>query len=454
MKTLYLDCFAGISGDMTLGALLDLGLPLEILKDALSSLPISGYELQAFPVHKNGIHATQFQVNLFEGESKRLADSEFQEVTTAEATTSQPEDSDTHQHGATPQRHLSNILAMIAQSGLPETVQAKATAIFKRLGEAEALVHGLPPDQVHLHEVGGVDAIIDIVGTVIGLEQLGIDEVIASPLPLGSGFVRSAHGVLPVPAPATAALLKNVPVYSGPGPGELVTPTGAAIITTLAKHFGPMPQMWVTGIGYGSGTRQREFPNVLRAFLGETIDIEREVSGEPIPGRNPYPEQHAGSRQAAGYHESPAVMIEANLDDMNPQFFDPLVNHLLASGALDVTLMPVQMKKGRPGVLLQVLAYPTSRDELLQIIFKESTTIGVRSYPVIKHMLQRESIPVETPFGTVQVKVAHLGEQAVTIAPEFEDCRRLADQHRVPIKEIYAIALSVYHQKYRSTETA
>ncbi len=447
MKLLYLDCFAGISGDMTIGALLDLGLELEALEEALRKLPVEGYELRAFPVNKNGVQATQFQVNLLEKHGKRLADSEYQEVPFQEEAQPLLPGSTAHREDPHPHRHLSDILAMIAQSSLPESVRATAAAIFKRLGEAEAAVHGMPIDQVHLHEVGGVDAIIDIVGTVIGLELLGVEEIIASPLPLGSGFVRSTHGILPVPAPATAALLQNVPVYSGPGPGELVTPTGAAIVTTLAKQFGPMPLMRVTGVGYGSGTRQREYPNVLRAFLGEVDESVAQKSGGKIPGRNPYPEQHAGPQVASGYHESPSVMIEANLDDMNPQFFAPLLDHLFEAGALDATLTPLQMKKGRPGVQLQVLAYPTSLDELLKIIFTESTTIGARSYPVLKHMLQRESHPVETPYGSVQVKVARLGGQVMTVAPEFEDCRRLAEKHQVPIKDIYALALSAYHQQ-------
>jgi uncharacterized protein (TIGR00299 family) protein len=453
VKCLFLDCFAGISGDMTLGALLDLGLDLETLKAGLEQLPMRGYELLAFPVNKNGIRATQFQVNLLDSDGKRPADSEYQEVTPDDGIPPSAVNAQPTRHDSHPHRSLSTILDMIDQSDLPESVRATATAIFKRLGEAEAHVHGLPVDQIHLHEVGGVDAIIDIVGTAIGIEQLGIETILASPLPLGSGFVRSAHGTLPVPAPATAALLKDVAVYSGPGPGELVTPTGAAIVTTLAKRFGPMPQMWVTAVGYGSGTRQREYPNVLRAFVGELYELETQVNDAAVPGRNPYPEQHTGAPSAGGYHESPAVMIEANLDDMNPQFFDPLVHHLLDAGALDVTLMPIQMKKGRPGVLLQVLAYPTSRDELLRLIFTESTTLGVRSYPVIKYMLQRESIPVETPYGVVRVKVARLGQRVVTVAPEFEDCLKIAEQHQVATKEIYATALGAYHQKFHPLQT-
>ena len=454
MKCLYLDCFAGISGDMTLGALLDLGLELETLKSSLARLPVGGYELLAFPVNKNGIQATQFQVNLLDSDGKRPADSEYQEIALQDESSNHVASPQLPWPGAHPHRSLNAILAMIDRSDLPESVKATAKAIFTRLGEAEAHVHGMPVDQIHLHEVGGVDAIVDIVGTAIGIEHLGIETILASPLPLGSGFVRSSHGILPVPAPATAAMLKDVPVYSGPGPGELVTPTGAAIVTTLAKRFGPMPQMWVTAIGYGSGTRQREYPNVLRAFLGELYDLETQANDNTIPGRNPYPEQHAGALSAGGYHESPAVMIEASLYDMNPQFFDPLVHHLLEAGALDVTLMPIQMKKGRPGVLLQVLAYPTSRDELLQLIFTESTTLGVRSYPVIKHMLQRQSIPVETPYGIVRVKVARLGQRVVTVAPEFEDCLKIAELHQVATKEIYTLALGAYHQKFSSGEKA
>jgi uncharacterized protein (TIGR00299 family) protein len=445
VRALYLDCFAGISGDMMLGALLDLGLKLEVLQRELGKLSITGYELEAFPVNKNGIQATQFQVSLLDTPGKRIADSEFVEVNQQEDSLSPPADSNLPKDPSHPHRQLSEILAIINQSGLSEPVKTTATAIFNRLGEAEAKVHGMPLENLHLHELGGTDAIVDIVGTAIGIEQLGIGEIYASPLPLGSGFVRSVHGMLPVPAPATAALLQGVPVYSGPGSGELVTPTGAALVTTLAKDFGPMPQMWVTGVGYGSGTRQREYPNVLRAFLGEVSKAEAQTT-TTIFGRNPFPEQHAGAAVPAGYHESPAVIIEANLDDMNPQLFDPLVSRLLEAGALDAILIPVQMKKGRPGILLQVLAYPTSLDELLRIIFTESTTIGVRSYPVIKHMLQRESILVNTPYGAVQVKVARLGDRVVTISPEFEDCRRLAEQSHIPVKEIYGLALSAYHQ--------
>jgi uncharacterized protein (TIGR00299 family) protein len=432
---------------MAVGALLDLGLELEVLEQELRKLPITGFELSASPVSKNGIRATQFQVSLLEKDGKRIADSEFWEVDHQEDDHPESTGSPSRPAGSHPHRHLSEILAIIAQSSLSESVKTTAAAIFSRLGEAEASVHGMPLEKVHLHEVGAIDAIIDIVGTVIGIEQLGIEEIYASPLPLGSGFVRSAHGMLPVPAPATAALLKDVPVYSGPGPGELVTPTGAAIVTTLAKSFGPMPQMWLTGIGYGSGTRQRNYPNVLRAFLGEVNRPVLHMGTTAIPGRDPYPEQHAGLPVAAGYHESPAVLIEANLDDMNPQLFDPLVSRLLEAGALDAGLIPMQMKKGRPAILLQVLAYPTALDQLLTIIFTESTTIGARSYPVVKHMLQRESLPVETPYGLVQVKIARLGERVVTVAPEFEDCRRLADQHQVPVKEIYALAMSAYHLK-------
>ncbi len=445
MKVLYLDCFAGISGDMVVGALIDLGLELELLEQELRKLAITGFELLAFPVSKNGIRATQFQVNLLERDGKRLADSEFVEVGPQVDDHIEPAAAEFPPASPHPHRHLSDILAVIAQSSLPESVKATATDIFKRLGEAEATVHGEPLENVHLHEVGGIDAIIDIVGTAIGIDQLGIEEIYASPLPLGSGFVRSAHGMLPVPAPATAALLQNVPVYSGPGPGELVTPTGAAIITTLAKQFGPMPQMRLMGIGYGSGTRQRDYPNVLRAFLGEAHKHAAPAGTTAIPGRDPYPEQHVGVPLTAGYHESPAVLIEANLDDMNPQLFDPLVSRLLQAGALDAVLIPIQMKKGRPGILLQVLAYPTSFDEMLEIIFTESTTIGARSYPVIKHMLQRESLSVETPYGPVRVKIARLGERVVSVSPEFEDCRRLAEQHRIPVKEIYALAMSGYH---------
>lgn len=439
MKIAYFDCFAGISGDMLLGVLLDLGLELAALERELHKLPLAGYRLEAARVNKRGIQATKFNVILTGPEGDHLADSEFQEVAQPTSETDHPPD---HHHPDQPQRPLAEILSLIERSSLSDRVKATATAIFTRLGQAEAQVHGVSLEQVHFHEVGGVDAIVDIVGAAIALEELGVERVYASPLHLGSGFVRAAHGLLPVPAPATAHLIAGVPVYSSEVKGELVTPTGAAIITTIAHSFGPLPPLVVEASGYGAGMRDREFPNVLRGYLGHA------AAGAVLPApsgrrvRDPFPEQHHTPEVSAGYHQGPATVIEANIDDMNPQLFEYLLERLLEAGALDVSLIPIQMKKSRPGTLLHVLAHPASVDELLAIIFTESTTIGARTYEVTKRMLQRETQTVQTALGPVRVKVARLGSRVVNMAPEYEDCRELARRHNLPLKEVYTLARS------------
>jgi pyridinium-3,5-bisthiocarboxylic acid mononucleotide nickel chelatase len=452
MKTLYLDCFAGISGDMTIGALIDLGLELPALEHELLKLKLDSYKLQSSRVDKRGIGATQFKVILTAGGSERLADSQFEEQ---HAHSHHAHDEEhaimrepTHEHTQT-ERALKDILALIENSELSPPVKANASRIFTRLGEAEAAVHGIPLAEVHFHEVGGVDAIVDIVGAAIGVELLGVQQIVSSPLHLGSGFITMAHGLYPIPAPATARLIEGVPVYSTEATGELVTPTGAAIVTTLASSFGSIPLMKVHGIGYGAGTRDRQFPNVLRVFLGETEQVTPATNAQPQSvaataarePRAPHPEQHAAQPTAAGYHEGQALVIEANIDDMNPQLYESLLERLLAAGALDAILIPAFMKKQRPGTLLQVIAHPASVDELLGIIFSESTTIGVRTYEVQRKMLQREVCQVATQYGTVRVKVARLSDQVVNIAPEYEDCRMLARQACVPVKVVIAAAM-------------
>lgn len=446
MKIAYFDCFAGISGDMTVGALLDLGLDLARLEQELQKLPLAGYRLEASQVNKQGIQAAHFRVLLADGEGERLADSEFQELKPEELPARQAEAEDHRHHhhhhdhhhgpGGSEHRSLQEILSLIDRSELSDRVKGTAQAIFRRLGEAEAQVHGLPVEQVHFHEVGGVDAIVDIVGAAIGLEQLGIERVYASPLHLGRGFVRCAHGLYPVPAPATANLVAGAPVYSTAAQGELVTPTGAAIVTTLAHEFGPLPPLVSQAIGYGAGSRDREFPNVLRVYLGEAT-ITAESGDDSGRSRTPFPEQHQAPAEPAGYHDGPAVVIEANIDDMNPQLYEHLLDRLLAAEALDVMLIPAQMKKNRPGTLLHVLAHLASVETLIAIILTESTSIGVRTYEVTKHMLRRDLRTVETPFGPVRVKIARLKERVVNLSPEYEDCRRLAQQHQVPLKEVY-----------------
>lgn len=403
MKTLYLDCFAGVSGDMFVGALLDVGLSLETLQHELAGLGLAGYRLVTQRVDKRGLQATHFKVLLQEADGERLADTAH-------------EHQHTHEH---PHRALSDILALIDRSNLSPRVKRDASRIFTRLGEAEAGVHGIPVEQVHFHEVGGVDAIVDIVSAAIGLEQLGVERVIASPLHLGSGMVKMSHGLYPIPAPATARLIEGVPAYATDAKGELTTPTGAAIVTTLAQSFGPLPAATMLRVGYGAGTKDRDFPNVLRAMLLE----------QPDAGALPY-------------QTGMATVIEANIDDMNPQHYEPLMAHLLAAGALDVALLPVQMKKQRPGTLLQIIAARDGVQRLLDIVFRESSTIGVRTYDVTRYMLPRELITVNTRYGAVRVKVARLGGEIVNAMPEYDDCRACAERAGVPIKVVTAAAVA------------
>ncbi len=366
MKIAYFDCFAGISGDMFLGAMIDAGLDVEILARELARLPLEGYRLEFERVDRGGIQAARFKVILAGQGGDRPADSEYTEAGKSAADLSASDLSAINsassqekwmelvpgEHG--PHRSLPEIVEIIESSDLSPQVKSTSAAIFSRLAEAESRAHGVPPEQVQFHEVGAVDAILDIVGAAIGLEQLGIEAVYASPLHLGTGFVRSRHGILPVPGPATAYLLQGVPAYSGEVKGELVTPTGAAIITTVARSFGPMPLMRVQAVGYGAGRREREIPNALRLFLGEEISpLSRSSAAvEPAaarPARDPFPVQHDAPVGPEGYHEGPAVVIEANLDDMNPQLCEHLAERLFATGALDVTLDAGADEEGQAG---------------------------------------------------------------------------------------------------------
>ena len=452
MKIAYFDCFAGISGDMTIGALIDLGVDPGWLAGELGKLALPDYRLEIDRVDKRGIQAVQFSVILEDAAEPRLADAEYTEVdrpeqATGETTPSEAGPEHAHEH---PSRSLNEIIALIQRSPLSGWVKTAAASIFTRLGEAESRVHGVPLEQVHFHEVGGTDAILDIVGSVIALERLGIEAVYASPLHLGSGFVHSQHGLLPVPAPATANLLAGVPAYSSQVRGELVTPTGAAIITSLASGFGPLPPMTVQAVGYGAGRREREFPNTLRVFLGEAPGgIQPGITPSSGAGRDPFPEQHQTPVGPGGYHQGPALVLEATIDDMEPELFEALFEKLLQAGALDVLLIPVQMKKSRPGSILHVLAYPTSLDELLRIIFTESTSIGARTYSVTKHMLQRQIEQVQTPYGTVRVKLARLGERIVNVKPEYEDCHALALKLDLPLKDVLAAARQAAWQTFQ-----
>lgn len=380
----YLDCFSGISGNMLLGALIDSGLPLEDLKDDLARLPISGFRLAADRVTKGGISGTHVTV----------------------------EADEPHPH-----RGLSDILEIIESARLPDDVSGPAARVFRRLAEAEARVHGLAVEEIHFHEVGAVDAIVDIVGACAGLRRLGIGELHCSPLPLGGGWVQTRHGRLPVPAPATAELLIGVPTRGGPVEAELVTPTGAAIVSTLCTCFGPMPPMTVRAVGWGAGTMDLPHPNLVRLFVGET---------------------------AAAPREQTIVVLETNLDNMNPEFFDHVMERLFEAGALDVFYTPIVMKKSRPATLVSVLAEPASADALTDILFRETTTLGVRRRETLRRCLDREWREVETEYGCVRVKVGRAGSEVISAAPEYEDCRRLAVARGVPVKVVHDAARAAF----------
>ncbi len=390
MKIAYFDCFSGISGDMTLGALVDAGCDLEVLRAGLQGLQVPGWTIFSEKVWKNGIAAT------------------YVRVTTE----------DQSQH-----RSLSTILEILEKSKLAEPIRKNAAAIFRKLGEAEASVHDVPLDKIHFHEVGAVDAIVDIVGACIGFDALGIQKFACSPLDVGGGTARMAHGVLPVPAPATARLLQGKPTYSTGVQKELVTPTGAAIVATLCEGFGPQPPMVVSAIGYGAGTADLEGqPNVVRIMIGE-----------------------AAERVVPGFEEEISV-IEANLDDMNPQIYGYFLEKALASGALDVYTTPVQMKKNRPGTLLTVLSKPQDTNTLISLIFAETTTFGARTYRAQRRTLPRESVSVHTQYGDVHVKLSRVNGTIRHVAPEYEDCRKLAAQKNVPLQKVISEALRSFEK--------
>jgi pyridinium-3,5-bisthiocarboxylic acid mononucleotide nickel chelatase len=388
MKLAYFDCFSGMSGDMTLGALLDAGCDLAHLRAELRGLQVHGWELSAEKVWKNGMAATYARVKT----------------------------EDQQQH-----RSLSTILQILRDSKLASAVRDRASTIFQKLGEAEARVHDVPIEKIHFHEVGAVDAIVDIVGACIGFHALGVEKFACSPLNVGGGTVKMAHGVLPVPAPATAKLLQGKPTYSNGVQRELVTPTGAAIVATLCDSFGPQPAMSVSAIGYGAGTVDLQGqPNVLRLMIGE-----------------------AAERVVFGYDQEITV-IEANLDDMNPQIYGYFQEKALAAGALDVFTSPVQMKKNRPGTLLTVLCQPADAQALMTLIFAETTTFGVRTHSAQRRVLPRESVKVNTSFGEVRVKLSRVNGRVLHVSPEYDDCRKLAEENNVPLQRVLNEALRSY----------
>lgn len=381
MKTLYFDCIAGASGDMILGALIDAGLDVDWLREELGKLPLSGWKLEAMRVDKNGFTATKVDVVV----------------------------------GPQPHsRPLPEIERVIKDSGIGDKVKQSALQVVRIIAAEEARIHGMPIEEVHLHEVSGEDAIIDIVGSLLAVEHMGFERIISSPLPLGRGFIHGAHGQIPLPAPAAVAILKGLPIVGSPIQAELVTPTGAALIKHLAHGFGHLPAMRLDAVGYGAGTWDLPIPNLLRVFVGEGSD---DV-----------------------FNIDTITVLEANIDDQSPEQHGHVMERLLEAGALDVTLTPTQMKKNRPGVVLSVLAKPKDADAMRSLILTETTSLGVREQEMRRRTLSRDTIEVVTQFGKARVKVGHLPGGAHKYAPEFEDCRALAHKTGAPLREIYVAA--------------
>jgi hypothetical protein len=379
-KIAYFDCFSGISGDMIIGSLISSGLDVHDLKIELKKLKLKDFEVNVKRVVKNGISARKFNV-----------------ISTEKV-----------KH-----RHLKDINNIIESSKLDEEIKIQAKKIFQRIAEAEAKIHDQPTEKVHFHEIGAIDTIVDVVGSLFGLKNLGIEKVYCSKVNVGSGFVEFSHGKFPVPAPATAEILKNIPVYATANSNtELVTPTGAAIISTMAEKFCNLPVMEVEKIGYGAGTKDIDQPNVLRVFVGqlkEPIDSEQET----------------------------VCIIETNIDDMNPQLYDYVLERLTKDGALDVYLTNILMKKNRPAVKLTVLSEPEDKDKLIRIIFEETTSIGVRIRNEERKTLKREIKEVNTQYGKIRVKIAKLDGQIINTMPEYEDCKKIAKKKNISLIEIY-----------------
>lgn len=385
MRTLYFQPFSGASGDMILGALVDAGLALEELRRGLGSLRLPGWSIEAAREPRGPFLATRVRVHVAPDDAAGGV-----------------------KH---PHRHLKHILELIEDSDLPEAVKSSASAVFRRLGEAEARVHGIPVESVHFHEVGAVDSIVDITGACLGLHLLGVEEVLSAPIVVGTGSVRGAHGEIPLPAPATLELLKGHPAEQRETGAELTTPTGAAILTTLARSFGTFPGLTVSAVGYGAGDdRPGSLPNVLRVLLGESA---------------------TSSLQA-----DRITVLEANVDDMSAEWIGHLIDRLLETGALDVSVTSILMKKSRPAHEVKVMVAPEKERAVLECLFRESTTFGVRRTEVDRAILARDVRSVETEWGRVSVKLGRLGEDIVTAAPEFEDLRRVARESGLPLKEV------------------
>jgi uncharacterized protein (TIGR00299 family) protein len=441
MHIAYLDCFSGISGDMFLGALVDAGVPPHVLEHTVAELRV-GARLEISRVMRSGISATK--VDVYVGEEKDLPREEFWAKENVPRTSPSPhhEHGHSHDHGHednhdhstvvenAPARHqhsrgLNEIREIIGNAAIDETAKKLAIEIFQSLGAAESKIHNIPVEHVHFHEVGAVDAMVDIVCAAVGTVALGLDEIVCSPLNVGGGTVNCAHGTLPVPAPATVELLKGAPVYSSGIQAELVTPTGAAIVKTLARRFGAFPQMDINKSGYGAGSRDLPgHPNVMRLTIGEAVTV--------VDANAP---------------RETVTVLEANLDDLNPQIFGYLLDRLFEEGALDAFAVPIQMKKNRPGTLLTILCDAQRAGKLTEIIFRETTTLGVRRREEARECLSRRWEIVRTQWGNVRIKIASMKGTVTNYSPEYEDCRKIAAANRVPLKSVMQEATRIYSSK-------
>ena len=387
MEIAYFDCFSGISGDMILGSLIDLGLDIEYLKNEFKKINLSGYEINAEKIKKRDISCIKVNITV----------------------------KDKQKH-----RSLKEINALIDKSELNPEVKKKSKDIFLKLAKAESKVHNIDIDKIHFHEIGAIDSILDIIGAVIGLDKLNLKKIYCSTIPVGRGFVKSAHGKLPIPAPATSELLKGIPTYSTKVEGELVTPTGAAIITSLTNNFGEMPLIQIEKIGYGAGKSDFDHPNLLRIFVGESLE---------------------------NYDTDVVNVIEVNIDDMNPEYYEVVFEKLLKNGALDVYLTNIQMKKNRPGIKLSIITPLEITNQLTDIIFNETTTFGIRIYKTHRKKLFVEKVKVKTKYGEITIKIGKTKDEIKLISPEYEDCKKLAQENNVSLKEIYELAKLSYFSK-------
>jgi uncharacterized protein (TIGR00299 family) protein len=392
VRIAYFDCIAGIAGDMALGALVDAGADLEDIAARLARLPLEPFEIETEDVETHGLHALRVHVRVGPGGVART---------------------------------YANIRGLLDEAGLPPEAHALASRIFRRLAEAEAVIHHRDVEHVTFHEIGAVDSIVDITGTALAITQLGIERIFASPVPTGLGMVRTQHGMMPIPAPAVVELLRGAPIFSRGVPMELVTPTGAAILAATVEGFGDLPMMRPDAVGYGAGATRTDFPNVLRVIVGEEDTSQRAVPAvQPAPGES-----------------TTQVVLETNVDDLAPEVAAYALERLLAAGALDAWLTPIVMKKGRAAVTISVLCDAEREDDLRALLFRETGTLGVRASRVERRALAREHVTVATRYGSVAVKIGSLDGEAVSVAPEYEECARVARETGVPLREIYEEAL-------------